>query len=114
MKTNQKMTIKLMTLIATVIFSLSTVFAHQPGIIDIIMRGANNNTQVYEQLQVPVEQSKLYSIVLISDSSEKFEQKIRPASKTNKVSFVLSTGIYKVVIVEIETGRSEKYTINLL
>lgn len=113
MKTNKKMTFKLMTLMAAVFFSFSTAFA-QPGAIDIIMCRACNSSSTSNMLQVPVEQNELYSIVVISKSGEKFTKKIRLTSRSKKLNLDLPPGFYKVIIVEVATGLTQKHTINLL
>jgi len=93
-------------------FSLSTAFA-QLGVVDIAMRGVNKGANANELIQVPAEQNKLYSIVFIKDSGERFEKKIRLNSRSSKLNFSLLPGFYKVVIVELTTGFTWKYTINL-
>lgn len=112
MNTNQKITFKLTTLIAAIFFSISSVFA-QPGVVDIVMRGSNNGSNASEILQIPAEQNKLYSIIFIKESGEKFNKTIRLTSSSQKVNFVLPSGFYRVRIIEINTGYTQQYTTNL-
>lgn len=112
MKTNQKMIFKLITLIAVIFFSMSTAFA-QLGAVDIAMRGFNNNTNTINQIQVQVEKHKLHAIIFVNEAGEKSEKTIRLDSNSSQVNFTLPSGIYKIFIVELETGFTKNFTANL-
>jgi len=105
-------TSKLIAITTILFFSLSTAFA-QPGVLDIVFKQSENGSNGIEILSTSVEQNKIHTIVLVDEKDQKFVKSVRPTNGATKVNFNLPSGIYRVSVVNSDTGYIQRFRASL-